>query len=275
MMANPHALVEGVVIASYAIRANHAFIYVRGEVLHVVRRLQAAVQEAYEAGYLGTDILGSGYDLESSCTPAPAPTSAARRPRCWTRWRATAASRGSGRRSRPSRGSTPARPSSTTSSRSRACPPSSPTAPTGSPRWAPRSPGLRALLAVRPRHPARPVRGAARHHAARAARPGGRDPRGPPAEVLDARAAPRRRCSPPSTSTCRWTSRASARPARCSAPGRCRSSTRRPAWCAPCCAGPSSTRTSPAASARRAARAPTGWCRCSSGWRRARATRRT
>jgi NADH-quinone oxidoreductase subunit F len=64
MMANPHELVEGVVIASYAIRAAHAFIYVRGEVVHVLRRLQAAVAEAYEAGYLGTDILGSGYDLE-------------------------------------------------------------------------------------------------------------------------------------------------------------------------------------------------------------------
>jgi len=64
MMANPHELVEGVVIASYAIRAAHAFIYVRGEVVHVLRRLQAAVAEAYDAGYLGTDILGSGYDLE-------------------------------------------------------------------------------------------------------------------------------------------------------------------------------------------------------------------
>ena len=64
MMANPHVLVEGVVIASYAIRCNHAFIYVRGEVVHVVRRLQAAVAEAYAAGYLGTNILGSGFDLE-------------------------------------------------------------------------------------------------------------------------------------------------------------------------------------------------------------------
>ncbi len=64
MMASPHTLVEGVIISSYAIRANHAFIYIRGEVLHVVRRLQAAVQEAYEAGHLGTDIHGSGYDLE-------------------------------------------------------------------------------------------------------------------------------------------------------------------------------------------------------------------
>lgn len=64
MMANPHALVEGVIIASYAIRANHAFIYVRGEVLHVIRRLRNAVAEAYEAGLLGADILGSGFDLD-------------------------------------------------------------------------------------------------------------------------------------------------------------------------------------------------------------------
>ena len=64
MMASPHTLVEGVIIAAYAIRANYAFIYVRGEVLHVVRRLQQAVREAYEAGYIGTNILGSGYDLE-------------------------------------------------------------------------------------------------------------------------------------------------------------------------------------------------------------------
>jgi NADH-quinone oxidoreductase subunit F len=64
MMANPHALVEGVIISAYAIRANFAVIYVRGEVLHVIRRLQQAVAEAYEAGYIGTDILGSGFDLE-------------------------------------------------------------------------------------------------------------------------------------------------------------------------------------------------------------------
>jgi NADH-quinone oxidoreductase subunit F len=64
MMANPHELLEGVIIASYAIRAQHAFIYVRGEVVHVLRRLQNAVDEAREAGYVGTDILGTGYDLD-------------------------------------------------------------------------------------------------------------------------------------------------------------------------------------------------------------------
>jgi NADH-quinone oxidoreductase subunit F len=64
MLMTPHFLVEGVIIASYAIRAHHAFIYVRGEVVPVLRRLQAAVAEAYEAGYLGTNIQGSGFDLE-------------------------------------------------------------------------------------------------------------------------------------------------------------------------------------------------------------------
>ncbi len=64
MLATPHALVEGAIIAAYAIRANRAFIYVRGEVLHVLRRVQHAVAEAYAAGYLGTDILGSGFDLD-------------------------------------------------------------------------------------------------------------------------------------------------------------------------------------------------------------------
>ena len=64
MLATPQALVEGAIIAAYAIRANRAFIYVRGEVLHVIRRVHHAVAEAYAAGYLGENILGSGFDLE-------------------------------------------------------------------------------------------------------------------------------------------------------------------------------------------------------------------
>src|SRR5215831_9818301 len=46
MMANPHVLIEGMIITSYAIRGELAFIYIRGEVLHVIRRLQHAVAEA-------------------------------------------------------------------------------------------------------------------------------------------------------------------------------------------------------------------------------------
>ncbi|MBF4996010.1 NADH-quinone oxidoreductase subunit NuoF [Nocardia sp. BSTN01] len=64
MLATPHVLVEGAIIAAYAIRAAHAFIYLRGEVVPVLRRLQTAVEEAYAAGYLGRDILGSGFDLD-------------------------------------------------------------------------------------------------------------------------------------------------------------------------------------------------------------------
>lgn len=64
MMATPHMLIEGLIIAAYAIRAHHAFIYLRGEVIPALCRLQEAVSEAYAAGYLGRDILGSGYDLE-------------------------------------------------------------------------------------------------------------------------------------------------------------------------------------------------------------------
>ena len=64
MMASPHTLVEGVIIASYAIGCRYAFIYCRGEVLHIIRRLQQAVREAYSAGYAGKNILGSGYDVE-------------------------------------------------------------------------------------------------------------------------------------------------------------------------------------------------------------------
>ena len=64
MMATPHLLIEGTIIAAYAIQAHHAFIYVRGEVVPALRRLRTAVAEAYEAGYLGNDINGSGFDLE-------------------------------------------------------------------------------------------------------------------------------------------------------------------------------------------------------------------
>ncbi len=64
MLAAPQFLIEGMIITSYAIDCHHAFIYLRGEELHVYRRLLKAVQEARAAGYLGTDILGSGFDLE-------------------------------------------------------------------------------------------------------------------------------------------------------------------------------------------------------------------
>jgi NADH-quinone oxidoreductase subunit F len=64
MMNDPHSMVEGIIIACYAVRANRAFIYIRGEAVHAIRRVVAAVNEARAAGYLGTDILGSGFDCD-------------------------------------------------------------------------------------------------------------------------------------------------------------------------------------------------------------------
>ena len=61
MMNDPHSMVEGIIIACYAVRANHAFVYIRGEAVHAIRRVTAAVEEAVAAGYLGDDILGSGF----------------------------------------------------------------------------------------------------------------------------------------------------------------------------------------------------------------------
>ena len=64
MMANPHVLVEGVIITSYAIRANHAFIYIRGEVPNAIRKVALAIEQAKAAGLIGRNILGSGFDLD-------------------------------------------------------------------------------------------------------------------------------------------------------------------------------------------------------------------
>ena len=64
LMANPHVLVEGVIIAAYAIRAKNAFIYIRGEVTHVARRLNKAIADAYKAGYLGKNVFGTGHDID-------------------------------------------------------------------------------------------------------------------------------------------------------------------------------------------------------------------
>jgi len=69
MSNNPHALVEGMITSSYALGANLSYIYVRGELLYVIRILQQAIDEAYAAGYLGKNILGSGYDLDLHVHP--------------------------------------------------------------------------------------------------------------------------------------------------------------------------------------------------------------
>jgi len=60
----PHLLIEGMITSSYALGANTSYIYIRGELLYVLRILEKAIAEAYAAGFLGKNILGSGYDLD-------------------------------------------------------------------------------------------------------------------------------------------------------------------------------------------------------------------
>ncbi len=62
--ADPHLLLEGILIAGYATRTTVAYIYLRGEFGGQFHTLQRALDEAYAAGYFGSDILGSGYNLE-------------------------------------------------------------------------------------------------------------------------------------------------------------------------------------------------------------------
>jgi NADH-quinone oxidoreductase subunit F len=64
MERDPHQLIEGVIISSYATECAQAFIYVRGEMPFAHERLAAALNEAYAAGYCGRDILGTGFSLD-------------------------------------------------------------------------------------------------------------------------------------------------------------------------------------------------------------------
>jgi NADH-quinone oxidoreductase subunit F len=60
----PHALVEGMIVSSFALDAHTAYIYIRGELLYVYHILEKAIAEAYNAGWLGKNIMGSGFDLD-------------------------------------------------------------------------------------------------------------------------------------------------------------------------------------------------------------------
>ncbi len=61
---DPHQLIEGAVIAAYAIQSHHVFVYCRGEFLWPGRILARAVAEAYDRGFLGPDVAGSGYGVD-------------------------------------------------------------------------------------------------------------------------------------------------------------------------------------------------------------------
>ncbi len=63
---NPHLLIEGMIISAYALQTERGYIYLRGEYPHAREVLEKAISEAYEAGYLGEDILGKGFRFDLS-----------------------------------------------------------------------------------------------------------------------------------------------------------------------------------------------------------------
>ena len=64
MEYTPHLLIEGMITASFALEAHLSYIYIRGEYMWIYKILEKAINEAYAAGFLGKNILGSGYDLD-------------------------------------------------------------------------------------------------------------------------------------------------------------------------------------------------------------------
>ena len=69
MENNPHLLIEGMIISSFALGCNTSYIYIRGEFMWVLRILEKAIAEAYANGWLGKNIKGSGFDLNLYVTP--------------------------------------------------------------------------------------------------------------------------------------------------------------------------------------------------------------
>lgn len=65
----PHLLVEGMITSSFALGANTSFIYIRGEFMYILHILEKAIAEAYANGFLGKNILGTGYDLDLKVAP--------------------------------------------------------------------------------------------------------------------------------------------------------------------------------------------------------------
>ncbi len=63
---DPHQIIEGAIIAAYAVGAERAFVYIRGEFFQGIKSWIKAIADAYARGFLGQNILGSGYDLEMS-----------------------------------------------------------------------------------------------------------------------------------------------------------------------------------------------------------------
>ncbi len=61
---DPHALIEGIIITCFAINSHKSYVYIRGEYVKSITRVQAAVDEAYKNGFLGKGIMGTSFDID-------------------------------------------------------------------------------------------------------------------------------------------------------------------------------------------------------------------
>ena len=93
MRHDPHTLIEGCLIAGFAMGAHVAYIYLRGEYIREREALQIAIDECYDDGLLGANAAVRAGISTSTCTTAPELISAARRRRCWKASRARRACR--------------------------------------------------------------------------------------------------------------------------------------------------------------------------------------
>lgn len=98
---NPHQLIEGMIIAGYAIGATVGYNYIRGEFWEPYERFEAALEEARAAGFLGDNLLGSGFDFQLHSHLGAGAISAVKRRRCWSRSRARRGNPATSHRSRP------------------------------------------------------------------------------------------------------------------------------------------------------------------------------
>ena len=275
---DPHQVIEGVIITSFAIQCHTAFIYLRGEFGLGAERLGQAIADAYDKGFVGKNILGSGFDLEIVAAPRRRLLHRRRRdgPALEPRRRArdaahqAAVPRGAGR-VRGAHDRQQHRDHVDGAAHHQ-------------PRWRVvrrdgRQPLHRhaPLLGVGQRRAARQLRGRARHDVPRAhRRPRRRHQGRQEARVLHPR---RRVVALADRGAPRRAARHGLRAERAQGHARIRArswcSTRPSTRCWSRGASPSSSPTSRAASARRAARVRAGWRRCSTAWRTATAAPRT
>ena len=118
MEGDPFAVVEGMTIAGFATGSAKGYLYIRGEYPLAIKRVQHALDSARSEGWLGANLLDSGFGFDIEIRAGPGRTSVAKRRRCSTPSKASEASRVTSRRSRCKAGCSVSRPRSTMSKRS-------------------------------------------------------------------------------------------------------------------------------------------------------------